>query len=318
MTPEISVIVPIYNAESYLRRCIDSILAQTFENFELLLIDDGSPDHSGEICEEYVRKDKRVRVFHKINGGVGSARQLGIEQAIGNYTIHADPDDWMEPEMLMDMYEKAISERAQLVISDFWIDKGRKTVHSRQEPNSLTTDQVLKDLFQQLHGSCCNKLIKSAYYKDYCVDFLIGLNYCEDVIFWVRLLQYPMKIAYLPKAYYHYDKVINNESLTQVYSENTIQQHMLYLDYLKSCLPIGVSRSVYNIAVLNVAYDEFIHNALTNKVLFALAYKNRKSIFSLSKPFIAKLLFYAAVCYNKKVALNLFKAIYFIKEIIME
>ena len=104
--PAVSVIVPVYKAENYLCHCVDSLLAQTFPDFEILLIDDGSPDHSGDICDEYARKDSRVRVFHKENEGVSSTRQCGIDNAKGEYTIHADPDDWVEPDMLEELYKK--------------------------------------------------------------------------------------------------------------------------------------------------------------------------------------------------------------------
>ncbi len=99
-TPKISVIVPVYNVERYLPRCIDSILAQTFTDFELLLIDDGSKDSSGEICDEYASKDSRVRVFHKENGGVSSARNLGLDNARGEWIAFCDSDDWVKPEFL--------------------------------------------------------------------------------------------------------------------------------------------------------------------------------------------------------------------------
>lgn len=95
MKPKISVIVPVYKAEKYLYRCVDSILNQTFTDFEVLLIDDGSPDRSGEICDEYVKKDNRVRVFHKENGGVSSARNLGIDEAKGEWVYFADADDYL-------------------------------------------------------------------------------------------------------------------------------------------------------------------------------------------------------------------------------
>ena len=97
--PKISVIVPVYNTEKYLHRCVDSILAQTFTDFELLLVNDGSPDKSGEICDEYAQKDTRVRVFHKENGGVSSARNLGLENAQGKWITYVDGDDWIEPTM---------------------------------------------------------------------------------------------------------------------------------------------------------------------------------------------------------------------------
>lgn len=98
--PKVSVIVPVYKAEAYLYRCVDSLLVQTFTNFEILLIDDGSPDRSGEICDEYARKDTRVRVFHKENGGVSSARNLGLKYAQGEWIAFVDSDDWVESDFL--------------------------------------------------------------------------------------------------------------------------------------------------------------------------------------------------------------------------
>lgn len=106
--PKISIIVPVYKAETYLHRCVDSILAQTFTDWELILVDDGSPDQSGKICDEYAKKDQRVKVIHKENGGVSSARQRGLDESVGEYTIHADPDDWVEPEMLDELYNPQI------------------------------------------------------------------------------------------------------------------------------------------------------------------------------------------------------------------
>lgn len=91
--PLISVIVPVYNVEKYLPRCIDSIIDQTFKNFELLLIDDGSKDKSGEICDEYAKRDNRIKVFHKENGGVSSARNVGLDSAKGEWIIFCDSDD---------------------------------------------------------------------------------------------------------------------------------------------------------------------------------------------------------------------------------
>ena len=96
--PKISVIVPVYNVEKYLRRCVDSILTQTFTDFEVLLIDDGSTDGSGKICDEYAKKDKRVRVFHKENGGVSSARNLGLDNVRGRYVTFVDADDKISPD----------------------------------------------------------------------------------------------------------------------------------------------------------------------------------------------------------------------------
>ena len=117
--PKISVIVPVYKAEHYLARCVDTLLAQTFDDFEVILVDDGSPDNSGAICDEYALKDKRVRVIHQPNAGVSMARQKGLDNARGEYVIHADPDDWVEPDMLKELYAKAKEEDADMVICDF-------------------------------------------------------------------------------------------------------------------------------------------------------------------------------------------------------
>ena len=101
--PIMSVIVPVYNTEQYLHRCIDSILTQTYTDFELLLIDDGSKDKSGDICDEYALKDSRIRVFHKENGGVSSARNLGLDNAAGEWITFVDSDDWIIESYLMNL-----------------------------------------------------------------------------------------------------------------------------------------------------------------------------------------------------------------------
>ncbi|MEG1313359.1 MAG: glycosyltransferase, partial [Bacilli bacterium] len=98
-SPKLSIIVPVYNVDKYINKCIESILAQTFTDFELLLVNDGSLDSSGSICDEYEKKDSRIKVFHKENGGVSSARNLGLENARGEWIAFVDGDDWISPEM---------------------------------------------------------------------------------------------------------------------------------------------------------------------------------------------------------------------------
>lgn len=125
----ISVIVPVYNAEKYLRRCVDSILSQTYTNFELLLIDDGSKDASGIICDEYASKDYRVRVFHKPNGGVSSARNFGIDNARGEWISFVDADDWLEAEMYEYMLREVGTSDAKLALCGFnEVKNGNHTV----------------------------------------------------------------------------------------------------------------------------------------------------------------------------------------------
>lgn len=118
--PKISVIVPVYNAEKWLRRCVDSILAQTYTDFELLLVDDGSTDGSGAICDEYATLDARIRPFHKPNGGVSSARNLGLDNARGEWICFVDSDNWMAKNSLESLL--TVDSVAEFRLSPFWIE----------------------------------------------------------------------------------------------------------------------------------------------------------------------------------------------------
>lgn len=238
--PKISVIVPVYKAEAYLHRCVDSLLAQTFQDFEILLIDDGSPDRSGEICDEYARQDSRVRVFHKENGGVSSARQCGVDNAKGEYTIHADPDDWVESTMLEELYKKAKEEDADMVICDFYSCERGKEVHVMQKPSSLKDSVVLRELFYKLHGSCCNKLIRKKCMDRYQVAFPVELSYCEDLYVNAYLLSHGMKVAYLPMAFYHYDQDINVDSLVHKSIDIILKQGKKFIELLRNTLPDSI------------------------------------------------------------------------------
>lgn len=211
--PKISIIVPVYKAEAYLHRCIDSILAQTFTDWELLLIDDGSPDRSGGICDEYASRDSRIRVFHKENGGVSSARQKGQDEAVGEYTIHADPDDWVESNMLSELYAKAKAEDADMVICDFFTET-KSGVICTQKPQTCSAQGVFEELMlQQLHGSCWNKLVRRVCYNEYDVRFPKDIILWEDLYVNCCLLMHPIKVSYLGNAYYHYDLMSNPNSI---------------------------------------------------------------------------------------------------------
>ena len=228
-SPAISVIVPIYNAEKTLRKCVDSLLAQTFQDFEILLIDDGSPDQCGAICDEYAKQDSRVRVIHQENQGVSAARQCGMDNAQGEYTIHADPDDWVEPNMLEELYKKAKEDDADMVICDFYENtyKGQKYV--KQQPSSLDRKIVQKELFTHLHGSCCNKLIRLDSFQKNGVRFPDGISFCEDLYVNAAMLLSEIRVSYLNKAFYHYVKN-RLDSLSRRYDENSERQYVVLRD----------------------------------------------------------------------------------------
>lgn len=293
--PAVSVIVAVYKAEAYLKRCVDSLLAQTFRDFEILLIDDGSPDRSGEMCDEYARQDSRVRVFHKENGGVSSARQCGLDNARGEYVIHADPDDWVEPEMLEEMYRKAKEEDADMVICDYYIEEKGETKYVIQRPSALDSETVMRELFQQLHGSCWNKLVRRVCYSQYQIQFPLELSYCEDVFVNACLLSHGIKVGYLPKAFYHYDQDVNPNSLVcrpvniileqeqrlhQLFKERVFPESFLYIDlYLKKRMfPKALNaggiylrdfRKEYAVVISNI---RLFHFSFKKKIFYLFAF----------------------------------------------
>jgi len=210
--PIISIIVPIYNQEKVMRKCLDSILKQTFLDWECILVDDGSTDHSGEICDEYARLDNRIKVIHKKNGGVAMARQTGVDHSIGEYTIHADPDDYVEPTMLEDMYAALKEQHADILVCDFIVDYiNGGQAYVKQDPGSNDISVLIeKILTGKLHGSLWNKLAHRSIYYQLGARFYEGLNYCEDVLIWCQLENSKMNVGYLPKSYYHYTENIGS------------------------------------------------------------------------------------------------------------
>lgn len=232
-TPLVSVIVAIYNAEKYLRRCVNSLVNQTLHDIQILLIDDGSTDNSGAICDEYAAKDSRVKVFHRSNHGVAATRQFGLEQATGIYVIHADSDDWVDLDMYEKMYQVAENEQADMVISDYVEEHKGKSIHRAQKPSSSDSNAVLADIFTFLYGACWNKLIRLEAIRKYNIDFVENVNFGEDKIFNVRLLQHPIKVAYCPNVLYHYDQIINPRSAVHENSAQMVYHRVNYSKILR-------------------------------------------------------------------------------------
>lgn len=232
--PLVSIIVPIYNAEKYIHECIDSLLAQTYTNIEVILVDDGSPDNCGKICDDYAAKDNRVKVIHQQNVGVSVARQTGIDNASGEYSIHADPDDWVEPNMIEELVAKAKVDDADMVICDFYRESKSGTTYDSQHPGGdLSANAVLrKILYQQLHGSCCNKLVKRN-----CIEGIgfIPEDLCilEDELYIIRILARNIKVSYLPMAFYHY-RIDNEQSLCNTPSDKSFKSKVKAIESIES------------------------------------------------------------------------------------
>lgn len=233
MNPKISVIVAIYNAEKYLYRCLNSLAEQTFEDYEVLLIDDGSPDSSGNICDWFAKKYPFMRVIHKANGGLSSARQCGIDNALGEYAIHMDADDWVEPTMLEELYRKAEQEDADMVICDY-LEIKRKERYVKQQPTALSPDAVLRDILSgKIQAYCWNKLIRRACYENYNITFPLGLNF-EDLFAICTLCLNDIRITYINKAFYHYDRYINKGSISMTHNKSSVISRMAFVSYIET------------------------------------------------------------------------------------
>ena len=232
--PAISIIVPIFNMEHLMRRCIDSLLAQTFTDYELLLIDDGSKDGSWRVCQEYARKDARIGIYHKENGGLSDARNYGLSKAIGKYTIFADPDDWVSPEGLDRLYATAEREQADMTMCDLYREDEYSRHYVCQRPQSLQAEDVLKELFANIQGFTVNKLIRRDVYTRFGISYPKGIYGCEDQYTMAAILLHDIKIAYEPVAFYHY--MYNSASLTRHYDERTYEMDMHVLEMFRTLL----------------------------------------------------------------------------------
>lgn len=224
MNIQISIIIPIYNVEKYIRKCVDSILNQSFKSFELILIDDGSDDKSGEICDEYSKCDSRVRVIHKENTGSANSRNIGIKEAKGKYICFVDSDDWIEKDMLKDTNSLAEEYESDIVISGIYLDRvsqeGRiidyqinNSEFSIWDTEEKLRKNIIKLFPNALINSSCNKLYKRKTILDNNVSF-IDTNVGEDTSFNLDIIKYSRSIIVTDKAYYHYMRYEGIKTLT--------------------------------------------------------------------------------------------------------
>lgn len=251
--PKISVLIPVYNVEKYVKRCIDSVLSQTMQDgVEVIIVNDCTPDRSMEIIFEALRaynmktdeKKMTVRVVnHDTNRGLAAVRNTAMSYATGDYTIHVDSDDWVEPDMLEKMYAKAIEEDADIVIADFYFAYEHKEVYSSQECTDIQL--YFGEIINGMHVILWNKLIKKSLYTDNDIHWFEGIDRGEDSIAMVQLFHHAKKVASVSHAFYHYVQY-NPNSITYVMSEkskrNCIQKIEFIRQYLKEHSIIGYEK----------------------------------------------------------------------------
>ena len=246
--PKVSVIIPVYNVERYLNKCVQSIVDQTLDSLEIILVDDESPDACPQMCEEWARKDNRIKVIHKKNGGLGFARNSGLELATGEYVTFCDSDDWIEPEVYQTTYEKCKEKDLDIC----WFQPRRVTTDGVFLPLSPKKECYFMDEAQmrrfrkevigrnpedpqsRTRGmSSCMALFRSSVFQTSGVRFPSEREVAsEDLMFLVRFLPHVEKVGILPHVFYNY--LINPKSISTNYSEAKHTRLLNLLAELKS------------------------------------------------------------------------------------
>lgn len=227
----ISIIVPVYNVEKYLRRCLDSIRAQTFTDFECICVDDGSSDGSGKILDEYAEKDSRFVVVHKDNGGVSSARNAGLDVARGEWLAFVDSDDWVEKEWLEFLYIKCKENDADICWCDYIKEYPNSSSQYIEQKTENNIESFVNDILSDKIGAFLwNKLFRFEAIQcliHHCgIVFEAEMDIWEDLLFIMRLCKYIEKNFYLNKGLYHYfqrkdsyaNSIINTKKAEQIKS----------------------------------------------------------------------------------------------------
>lgn len=297
MRPCVSICVPVYRVEQELRQCLDSLVNQTLGNIEIILIDDGSPDGSGAICDEYSKRDTRIKVVHKENGGLSSARNVGLELSTGEYYIVCDSDDWVETTMYEELYNKAKQEDADIVLCDYFSEYNDGRSIASKSYTFTTQEQYIEDLMlRKASVTTCCKLIKLDTIRQLGIDYAKGIDLGEDALFIYKLLLTPQRITTINKAFYHYRRNINSSSYTNNISHKAVSDfkyihHWLLANYTDSRYTKGhlhslinyaftalrckeISNSQYKLITKDIRLSQLLrHGAITLKSMLILSTK---------------------------------------------
>lgn len=264
MFPKVSVIVAVYNAERTLRRCLDSLAAQTLQEIEFVCIDDGSTDGSSSLLDQYAANDSRFKVYHRDNTGVSATRQFGIEHVCGEYVIHLDADDYADNTAYEKLYRKAQADHSDITICDAFQISDSGSNRMDYATCDLSASALIKRMFSWETSALWNRLIRTELIARYSLRFPDYLQLAEDRYFLICLLSRslqsgnPLKIAHLDQALIHYDTTANPTSLTKSISEKTIFTRMV--DSYRILIPeLDMScfgKEFYSF-ILDMAFDAF-------------------------------------------------------------
>lgn len=235
--PLVSILVPVYNVETYISTCLNSILSQTYTNLQIVLIDDGSKDNSLSICQEYANTNRRIEVYHQENQGVASTRNNLLKKAKGDYVLFVDSDDWIEIDMVDHLLSLGVQKDADMVMCDRVIND-TQPIQTETNFYELSQVQAIKDFLHHKYfvGSLCNKLIKLSLLQD--LTFDCGISYGEDALFCWQALKRSNIIIVTNKQLYHYR--MNDKSLCHSYNGHQFSAYYVWaqiVNDVKECFP---------------------------------------------------------------------------------
>lgn len=241
----ISIIVPIYKVENYIKKCVDSIISQTYRNLEIILVDDGSPDSCPDICDFYAKQDSRVKVIHKKNGGLMSARQAGLKQATGDYVGFVDGDDWIEPDMYAHFADAIEKYNPDMALCEFFYsfpekdDKSTqllsKAYFSKTElENEIYPTMLFKGSYYTfgINPCCWSKLFRKELLENNLYSVTPKVKIGEDAAFTYPCLLEADSLAYVDKFLYHYR--VNPQSMTKSYDAELEETILIPYEILKT------------------------------------------------------------------------------------
>ena len=244
MKPLLTVVIPVYNVEKYLKRCIESILIQEWKNYDILLVDDGSTDNSPQICDDYAKVYDFISVIHKKNGGLSAARNTGISHAEGEYVYFPDSDDWIEPDTFISLAEVVESQKFDIISFNREFVKG--------EEDAIVSDSLVTQVFEgkaafvqmlkhsYITGFANDKIYRKSLFTDNDIQFPIG-KYYEDLGTNYKLFLSAKKVYATNQKYYHY-LIDNPDSITQSWNEKKFSnmfgfyKELFYSDFVRSQL----------------------------------------------------------------------------------
>lgn len=275
---KLSIIVPVYNAEPYLKECLTMLLEQPFEDFEIIVVNDGSTDSSEQICFSVMEKSNRIRYLYQQNEGPSAARNLGLQRASGEYVGFCDADDKIDTQMYDILLKRAIGEQAEMVICDYFSERDQKNGGLPWEDGTcLDRERILKEFVPSMigsiedfgidspiWGSVCRGVFKKEIIEQYEISFPKEIRFAEDLIFTIRFLEYAKKVMIVNRTLYYYtcnpNSIMNSH---KTYKEEMFETRLLVLKYLTEVLKrMGIL--VENQSRLDVTARAYFYEAVGN------------------------------------------------------